>query len=685
MGRVQYLEGQLPLFVPDTTWTIPKELPNLKSFKEIAIDTETKDDCLAAGVGAGWFKKQGWIAGISLAWDQGSIYIPVKHPDTNCFDHSVVGDWLRDLMSQEHITFVLHHGNYDLGWINAEWGINPPKKIDETGVLASLVDENRLSYSLDNLCHWRGLPGKDETVLKESAAAYGFAKDVKANLWKLPAKLVGEYAEGDAEQTLALCRSLKVEIENQGLQEAYRTEAELVPMVFDMMKRGIKIDIERAEKTRKSLVRRRNQALSDLSDKLSHTIGMEEINSARHLEKFFLDLKIPFDRTEKSHQGKFDTEFLEKHSHWFPQKVCEIRQLEVASSKFLKGFILEYSNSGRIHPGINQFRNEGGGTRSHRFSYSNPPLQQIYGRDSTPLKEELVYEIRGCFLPENGEYWASIDFSQQELRIMVHFAELLGCRKADIAGDKYRKDPSTDFHQMVSDMTQLPRKRAKDCSFAKAYNAGLRKFALMTGMSLDEAKSVMDQYDNEMPFIKEASDICKRVAEKRGYIKLLDGARIHYDFWEPSKRNWELEKEYHGESGVAPCTLEEALRRISLPDHPWNGRLSRAFVFKSFNGLVQGSAARQTKIAMLMCWKEGFSPLLQLHDELCFSLTEEKQGKRISEMMCDAVKLTVPMKTDCEWGINWGIARQIKNKNKDILYGATWDEAQRLRSEGKWW
>jgi DNA polymerase I-like protein with 3'-5' exonuclease and polymerase domains len=683
--RTQFLEGQLPLFVPTTDWKCPTELPDLSQELEIALDSETRDYSLAANRGPGSYTKSGYIIGLSLAWSRGKIYVPIRHPDTANFDHNLVGLWLKDLFSLDTITWVLHHASYDLTWIRAEWGLLPPKNIQDTGAMAALIDENRLSYSLDNLCKWRGIQGKDESLLEEVGAVYGFARDIKANLWRLPAKYVGPYAEQDAESTLQLARSLRPEIENQELQEACRVEMGLIPLVLEMSWRGVRIDIDKAEQTRDRLIKKRDRELKELSDLLNHTVGMSEINSARMLEKFFLQLKIPFERTEKSKQAKLDSDWMEKHEHWLPQKITHIRQLDAGAEKFIQGFLLDFCHNSRIHATINQFRSDDGGTRSHRVSYSNPPLQQMPSRDSTPIKEELAIQIRGCFVPEPGETWGAHDLSQQEYRIIVHYSELMKSRKADHAGDRYRNEPKTDFHDYVAEITGLPRKRAKDVNFAKAYSAGVAKFALMTGMSFEEAKEAMDTYDEELPFVKESSTKCKTVAEQRGYIRLLDGARSHFDFWEPSYRKWEEEQTYRGDMGTAPCSLEEAQERVNDPNHPWKGRIVRAYTHRSFNRLVQGGAARQVKKAMLDCWNEGLIPLLQIHDELCFSHTSEEEGKKVNQIMRDAIKLTVPMRCDSEYGISWGTARVVKDKQKNIIYDASWQSAQRLKNSGKWW
>lgn len=685
MARNRNDPSQLPLFVPESDWQPITELPDLRGkVRELAFDTETRDISLSNGRGPGWVYNMGHVCGLSVAWQGGSFYAPINHPDSFCFEKEQIKRWIID-HDKAGIRFIAHNFPYDMGWLHSDLQVPIIKIFDDTVAMTVMVDENRLSYALDNVAKWLGFEGKDERLLAEAAASYGFGSDIKSNLWRLPARFVGPYAEADAIQTLNVARVLRKKIEEEDTKEAYQLEMDLIPMVLEMRRKGIKIDLELAERSRKNLISRRDAALRDLSDSLSHTVGMQEINSARHIEKWFTNLKIPFNRTPKSGQGQFESEWMEKHQHWLPRKISEIRQLELAQSKFLQGFLLDYSHKGRIHASINQFRGEEGGTRSHRFSYSDPPLQQMYSRGSTELKEELVSVIRGCFLPEDGEYWAAVDYSQQEFRLMVHFAELLKCNRSSFAGDMYRNNPSTDFHNLAAQMTKLPRSRAKDVNFAKAFGAGIKKFALMTEMSFDEAKTVMEQYDAELPFVKEAAQRCQRVAEQRGFIRLIDGARSHFEMWEPAYRNWDEEQVYRGEEGVTPCSLEEAEKRINNPKHPWKGRLVRAFAHKAWNRLIQGSAARQTKRAMKLCWDEKLIPLLQMHDELDFSLQNEKDGILIGELMRSAIKLTVPMKTDIEYGISWGSARKIENSKKEILYRASWDEAVRLKTEGKWW
>ena len=636
------VESQKPLFAPTSEWVVPKELPDLRNRGRVAIDLETRDDGLSAKRGPGWALGAGFVCGVAAAWDNGQAYFPIRHPDSVCMDPVMVGDWLRDLMASDAV-IVFHNASYDLGWARTEWEIAPNlANAEDTSIAAVLADENRLSYRLDDVCRWRGVVGKDEAELAEAGAAYGFVGDqLKSNLWKLPARYVGPYAEQDARATLDLANNLDIELGKQDLLDAYRLELDLLPMVHDMRWRGIRVDVSGAERAALELERRRDAVFADLSSRLGERVTMAEIGRTKWLQRVHDAEKIVYPRTIKTGQGSFTTGpsgWMDRHPHWLPTGIARADRLNNAAQKFLRSFIIDYAHRGRVHPSINQMRGEDGGTRTTRFSYSDPALQQMPGRD-----EELAPMVRGCFLPEEGEHWVKTDYAQQEVRLIVHFSELLGLQRAKDAGDRFRVDPRTDYHKMVADMTGLPRKEAKAVNFAKAYGAGIKKFAAMTGMDQDEARRVVDQYDREVPFVRGLTERAQKYAEQRGYVRLLDGARVHYDRWEPAWRE-------RGEVCV-PKVLEQA-------EKEWSGRkLRRADCRKSGNAIVQGSAARQIKIAMRDMWRIGVVPLLQLHDEVDCSVSKESQALEIAEIMRNAVKLTVPVEVDVSYGKSWGDAK----------------------------
>jgi DNA polymerase I-like protein with 3'-5' exonuclease and polymerase domains len=627
----------------------PAELPDLRDRGELIIaeDIETRDDSLAAGRGSGWPYRSGHIAGIAWAWDDQAIYVPLRHPEGANFDEGAVRRWLGDHHAAAGgLRWLYHSANYDLGWQRAQWGLEPPSIIEDSLAAAVMVDENRLNYQLDDLCRWRDLPGKDERALREAAAAYGYHGDaVKGALWRLPARYVGLYAEADARATLALYNALVPTLEAEGTWAAYRLEMDLVPMCLEMRRRGIRVDLEGVARSRGALLEKRDGVLKELTEQLGVTaLGMEQVRSPRWLEKAHDSQRIGYPRTAKTGQGSFTKDWMRGHEHWLPRLVSRADQLTEAADKFLKGFILDYAHRGRLHASVNSYRGEpGDGTRSYRFSYSDPALQQAPSRD-----EEIAAVFRGAFLPEPGEVWGSFDWSQQEYRLIVHFAELLDLPGAGAAAQRYREDPETDFHQYVAEITGLDRKPAKDANFGVSYGAGVKKFAMMIGQSEEAARAILDQYNRELPFVKELAKRCQQLAESRGWVRLLNGARSHFDLWELAWRD--------GEPGYAyPRPLAAA--RALWPDK----RLRRAFCQKALNRLIQGSAAIQAKLALRQCWHEGITPLLMMHDEIDVSVGDEKTALRVAEIMRDVVQLRVPMKVDAEFGKDWGSAKNAWN------------------------
>ena len=665
--KPDYANGnQRPLFVPEATWE-PKPLPDLRRVKEIGLDTETKDEGLQAGRGPGWVYRAGYVAGFSIAWgpegQEQKAYFPLRHPESENVDLDAARRWLED---HRHLRWVMQNAPYDLGWLRTEFNLTPPEVLDDTTAMSVMLDTNELSYSLDAIASRCGVPGKDETLLNEYAAVTGFHP--KTDIWRMPVQYVAPYAEDDALATLRCARSMRPQILEEGSGAAYQIEMELIPLIQEMRWRGIRIDLDHAERSKAELLRLRDEAFQTLSERLGRRVGMEEIGRSKWLAEVFEGEGIQYPRTAATTrfpdgQPSFTagvTGWMHKHEHWLPQLIVKADKFNNAAEKFIQGYIIDYAHRGRLHASINQFMSEDEatgarvGTRSHRFSFSDPPLQQMPSRDP-----DFKSMIRGCFLPEPGERWCRIDYSQQEYVLMVHFAYRMRLRKAVEFAQRYRDNPKTDFHKLVIEWTGLERTPAKQASFAKAYGAAIPKFALLLGRPEAEAREIMEKYDAEVPFVGELAEQCKRLAGRRGWIKLIDGARLKYPFWEGPWMDWVAKKEATARGcNLDPCRLEEAQRRASTPDHPWfQARLRRADTRKAMNGLIQGSAARQTKKAMRDCWQAGIVPLIQIHDELGFSVDNAATGEEAARLMREAIKLEIPVSADCEFGPNWAEAK----------------------------
>jgi DNA polymerase I-like protein with 3'-5' exonuclease and polymerase domains len=679
----------MPLITPNSTWVRPSELPDLRGLREFAIDTEEKDDGLANDRGPGWVYGAGHVAGVSCAWREGdgtlrSIYAPVRHPDSDCFDHDAVRRWLKDHFNCG-ARVIFQNGPYDLGWIEQDFGVKAPEHIDDIGCMAVMIDETHREYSLDAISRRLGRQGKNMRELIEAAHAYGYpAAKVKEAIGRMPARYVGPYAEQDAVETLLGAEDMRPELAEQGLLNAYQLEMDLIPLIHAMRKRGIRMDMDRLYANRDKLYEMRDETLKEIQRRCGgRQLVMEDIRSEDWLHRTFGAQGVEYRGDDGSYnfqkdwmrQGYLGRYQDGKEGHWLPLLVARAKQCHDSADKFIDGFLINFAHNGRIHASINQFLNEDGGTRTHRFSYSDPPLQQMPSRGEMLIKtwlltKQIVEMIRVCFLPERGEKWFSPDYSQQEYRLMVHYAAMEELTKADWAAQKYIDDVNTDFHNMVVEMTGLPRQRAKDVNFAKSYGAGLKKFAAMTGMTLEESEKTITQYDTEMPFIKQLNERCDKAAQQRGYIVMLDGARMHFNTWECAKWiDYDVKRaaEFAGYK-QNDCHKDEALERTRTPGHPWFGKpLRRANTRKAMNGLIQGGSARMGKRAMRDMWREGYVPLVQMHDEFPNSVAKEKDGKRIAEIMRSAFKGRVPFKVDEEYGPNWG---EAKYKWKEVKAAA---------------
>jgi DNA polymerase I-like protein with 3'-5' exonuclease and polymerase domains len=613
---------QIPLFTPETEWVMPDELKDLRGVKQIAIDLETNDPHLKE-LGSGNVTGKGHIAGVAVAVEGWSGYFPIQHESNGNMDKKLVFSWLQDIFNQKDTTFIFHNAMYDICWLRSA-GLTIKGKIVDTMIAASLIDENRLSYQLNTLSRYYIGIGKDENILNAAAKEYGI--DPKKDLWRLPAMFVGQYAERDAESTLKLWQRLEAEMYQQELWDIFNLETKLFPCLVDMRFKGVKVDLEKADNIKKSLIHKEKKILH----KIKGLTGIDiEIMAARSIAKAFDKLKLPYDRTEKSKEPSFTKNFLQNHPHELPKAIAEARELNKAHSTFIDS-ITKHAVNGRIHADINQIRSDAGGTVTGRFSMSNPNLQQIPARHP-----ELGPLIRSIFIPEEKHTWGSFDYSQQEPRILVHYAKLQNLEGVDEIVDAYNQGDA-DFHQVVADMAGIERKQAKTINLGLMYGMGKNKLMAELGLMKDSAEKLIKQYHTKAPFVKQLMDNVSRKANDRGKIRTLLGRACHFDLWQPVQ------------FGVfKPLPLEQARKEYDEP-------LKRAFTYKALNKLIQGSAADMTKKSMVALYENGIIPHIQIHDEVDISVESPEKAEQIISIMEEAVELKVPNKVDYEQGDNWG-------------------------------
>ena len=614
------------MFQAQTEWICPENFPDLSGYQYVAIDLETRDPNLKT-MGSGAVVGKGEIIGFAVAVEGWSGYYPIGHREGN-MDKRKVLEWITKVCAADN-TKIFHNAMYDVCWLKS-YGIKINGFIIDTMVMLSLIDENRRWYSLNSASYDYLGEVKNEQGLKEAAEAAGI--DAKSEMYKLPAMYVGSYAEKDAELTLELFRVLSREMQKQNLQNVFDLETNLFPCLVDMRFKGVRVDVEKAHTLKQKLVSQEEELLLQIKKET----GIEtQIWAARSIAQVFDKLSLPYSRTAKSNAPSFTKNFLQEHQHPLVQKIAKAREINKAHTTFIDT-ILKHEHKGRIHADINPIKSDTGGTVTGRFSYSNPNLQQIPARN-----KDLGPMIRGLFIPEENCKWGCFDYSQQEPRLVVHYAattEPISFNESVTKIVEKFKDDSVDFHQTVADMANISRSQAKTINLGLFYGMGKAKLQAELGLSTkQEAENLFNQYHDNVPFVRELMNRTSSFAQTSGSIGTLLGRKCRFDKWEPATFGMHT-----------PMTLEEAERTYG------RGRIRRAFTYKALNKLIQGSAADMTKKAMLDLYQEGIVPHIQIHDELDLSIESDAQAKKIIEIMENAVTLAVPNKVDYESGNTWG-------------------------------
>jgi DNA polymerase I-like protein with 3'-5' exonuclease and polymerase domains len=662
MATKRVLDGsQHDLFKPDTTWRTPTSLPlDLLNYPVVALDTETCDPLLKEK-GPGWFREDCKMVGVSLAWDDGKTYLPVAHGGGDNFAGGLeqVGPWLKHFLENYTGTVVMMNCIYDLGFLKyhkllpRDWKF----KLIDVMMVGALLDEHRQRYNLNSLASTYGLPQKDEAMLKEAANSFGV--DPKGGLWQLPARFVGAYAEQDAALTLEVYKQQLPQVAAEKLERVVDLEHSLLPCLMEMRFKGVRVDLQKAAYHKNAFM----EKFETMSGELKRLSGCEiDVWAAASVAKGMEALSITYPKTGSSKpKPSFTDEWLSSHPSEFARLVTKARKMHKAANTFCENMVIGHADkNGRVHPEFHPLRSDAGGTVSGRFSSSNPNLQQVPARDP-----EMNTIIRGLFLPEEGEQWAACDFSQQEPRLTIHYAAEKGCTRGQEAADRYNSDPDTDYHNFVaslvfgSNFTKQQRSIAKMINLGLAYSMGPAKLCKKLGLPTIhktntktnreyetaglEGQEILDRYNKEVPFIKELSTMFSRQANEHGYLATMSGRRCRFSFWEPTQ-------------GGRAQLYDDAYR-----DHGQN--IKRAYTHAALNRKIQGGSADLIKITMRNLWREGFCPLVTVHDENGLSVPNNEKAKQVAEIMRDCVKLKVPMKVDVDIGPSWGEARPMTEED----------------------
>jgi DNA polymerase I-like protein with 3'-5' exonuclease and polymerase domains len=363
---------------------------------------------------------------------------------------------------------------------------------------------------------------KSEAGLKEAAKEWGI--DAKGEMYKLPPKFVGPYAEQDASLTLRLWQRFKIEIIKQNLSDVWELEMELLPLLIQMRAKGVRVDLDGAHQLKKEFVKKEKQALLKIKKSAGTNI---DIWAARSIAKAFNKLKIPYPLTEKTKEPSFTQNWLTNCKAPIAKLIREAREVSKFHSTFIDS-IFKFEHQGRIHAEINQLRGDSGGTVSGRLSYAHPNLQQVPARN-----KDLGPRIRSLFIADNDCRWGSFDYSQQEPRLVVHYASSIGFAGS---GDliKAYEEEDADFHQTVADMAGIPRSQAKTINLGIFYGMGKNKLSRELGIDKQQAEQILQEYNQRVPFVKQLANNAMDAADKNGTIWTLKGRKCRFQEWEPS-------------------------------------------------------------------------------------------------------------------------------------------------------
>ena len=627
---------------PDTGWVCPTEFPDLSGAKVICFDVETKDTGLEMKRGPGQYREDGYICGLGVAVDQNNAwYFPMRHERGENMDPEKVIAWARDQLGTD-IPKIGANLKYDIEWLATEC-VEVRGELHDVLIAEPLIDETQEAFSLDFVGEKYLGEGKvDDLLYQWCADAFGgnpTRKSQAGNIWRAPPELVGPYAEYDIKAPLRIFNEQRKILSANELMEVYDIERGLIPMLVAMRQRGVRIDANKLEPAREFINEREKAIQKALDDILGWTMN---VNGRADLPKAFDQAGLIYPRTAKDNPS-FPKKWLENQRHPLAEHVVSLRKWGTLRGTFIDGYMDKHVLEGRIHGEFNQLKSDDGGTVA-RFSSSNPNLQNIPSRD-----KESRRLIRGLFIPEDGCRWRRYDWSQIEYRLIVHYGRGEAAKDARY---RFNNDPTTDYHQMVMDMTGLERKPAKNINFGLVYGMGEPSLAYELGLSHEAAKPLFADYHKKCPFVKDLASRCSNIAKKRKYVKTILGRRAHFPFWEPAN---------YGDRGTISRDKQQIVDEF--------GRAQVAGLHKAVSRVVQGGAADIMKKAMKDIWDSGAcdvvgAPHLTVHDELGFSdqqTTESEEAfAEIKHTMEHCVKLKVPLLAECEVGPNWGDLEALK-------------------------
>ncbi len=631
--------------------------------KYLTLDIETRDDYISLGLGAGWVYKLNYgsdkykVIGVAVLTSNGDKQYITEF------------DKLHDII-QEHDVIIGHNLSYDLGGLYTLGleDVIKDKPILDTYVMSKLYDSSLMNYDLDFLSNRYLNKRKNNQNLVDAvrdADVYPWLKrelnekkkcEKKGEVYEriLDEKKVLKWSKSNMETIQTHCFDT---IRDYAIQDVVVTKelfkyfqySELyediiqlaikysyaIHVTNDIRKRGIRVDLNQTRKAIKDL----QPILTKMYQEVYDAAGIEfNLDSAKQLAPVFHKLGIHYHVTPKGNPS-FKSDWMKKQ----PQSICaaisKIRSYRLVINTFIKKTLsmqqlilgktedevskLDY---GFIYPELHLLR-----AKTGRFSSTSPNIQQI------PKRDEVLGPIcRAMFVPYEGETWYSADYSNQEGRLHLHFAHLLGCVGTQDYVNEFIKDAKFDTHKRVASLCGIDRPSAKTIYLGKSYGMGgastCHKLGLPTrfwkpdGMDVEieiagnEGKALIDKFNTMIPYLVKLSDKCTDSLRSKNYIKTI------------------------GDRKLRPEVIIENKKFKSL-------------YYRALSLVSQGSGADQIIFAMIDAYNNGIKIVCAVHDELNISSDDIKDAEILKRCMYSAVTLVIPQYIDVGSGLSWQDAK----------------------------
>ena len=505
-----------------------------------------------------------------------------------------------------------------------------------------IINEHHLTYGLDAIAGYNGIDSQKPQLLEAIRAAMGWGStaEVLRRLSEVPPDIVAPYGASDAFLALAIYRKQQIEIKRQGLERVVQLERDVMPVLADMSWGGVRVNLEAAHAAIPALDEQEVALQAEINE---ITGGTFNVNSSPQVRAFFKPEPVNkyqwrlIDGTlvgpTKGGKGpSLDQNVMREIKHPLAAKILALRKTIKLRDTFIRGHVIGSADGdGYVHTQFNQTRNDAyAGTVTGRLSSTDPALQQITKRDKVNAAI-----LRSMFQPDVGDDWLCADYSQVDFRCAAHLID----DPAIIAA--YADNPALDYHQIVSDMTGIPRNpeyagapNTKQINLGLAFGAGAGKLAFMMGMEYQikewrgkmaylpgqQATDIFNLYHAKLPGVKQFMKSAEAVAKETGYVKTAMGRRLRF----PTGA--------HKAAGLLYQAYAADLHKLGL--------------------VAADRVIREKQYPARL--------LMSCHDEIGVSMVQDERVKTdIIQQYTDfnsessVVRMRVPIRASGDYGINW--------------------------------